>query len=180
VGDPEPSDARPRSSSACQHHRPPREPGPSPVPPSTRAPRLRVRRSPRFCRKRYALTSNPDSEILPLIRLERRDRPRSRMAVLDPQTRSAWSPRPLLPRLPPGSKPCFRRCPTSNTMRLEPAPGVPPRLPTPSPPIPTLRPAARLMFLNYPNNPTGGTAKPCPFLLAGGERASGPGLHRRA
>ena len=105
-----------------------------------------------FCKARYGLDLDPNSEILPLIG-SKEGIAHFPLAVLNPGDIS------LVP------DPCYPVYRSSSmfagadvyTMPLEPSLGFRPDL--------TAIPAdiftrARLMFLNYPNNPTGGTADP--------------------
>jgi LL-diaminopimelate aminotransferase len=103
-----------------------------------------------FCRKRYGIDLDPSSEILPLIG-SKEGIAHLPLAVLNPGEIS------LVP------DPCYPVYRSSSmfagadvyTMPLEPALGFRPDLDA----IPSdVVARARLMFLNYPNNPTGGTA----------------------
>jgi LL-diaminopimelate aminotransferase len=114
------------------------------------APELR-RSIAAFCKKRYDIELDPDTEILPLIG-SKEGLAHFPLAVLNPGDIS------LVP------DPCYPVYRSSSmfagadvfTMPLEPRLGFQPDLDA----IPSdLYPQARLMFLNYPNNPTGGTAE---------------------
>ena len=103
-----------------------------------------------FCKKRYGLDLDPNSEILPLIG-SKEGIAHFPLAVLNPGEIS------LVP------DPCYPVYRSSSmfagadvyTMPLEPSLGFRPDLDA----IPSdVFTRARLMFLNYPNNPTGGTA----------------------
>jgi LL-diaminopimelate aminotransferase len=103
-----------------------------------------------FCKKRYGLDLDPGSEILPLIG-SKEGIAHFPLAVLNPGEIS------LVP------DPCYPVYRSSSmfagadvyTMPLEPSLGFRPDLDA----IPhDVFTRARLMFLNYPNNPTGGTA----------------------
>jgi LL-diaminopimelate aminotransferase len=103
-----------------------------------------------FCKKRYGLDLDPNSEILPLIG-SKEGIAHFPLAVLNPGDIS------LVP------DPCYPVYRSSSmfagadvyTMPLEPGQGFRPDLDA----IPhDVFKRARLMFLNYPNNPTGGTA----------------------
>jgi LL-diaminopimelate aminotransferase len=103
-----------------------------------------------FCKKRYGLDLDPNSEILPLIG-SKEGIAHFPLAALNPGEIS------LVP------DPCYPVYRSSSmfagadvyTMPLEPSLGFRPDLET----IPAdVFTRARLMFLNYPNNPTGGTA----------------------
>ncbi|WP_435008081.1 LL-diaminopimelate aminotransferase [Tundrisphaera lichenicola] len=103
-----------------------------------------------FCKKRYGLDLDPNSEILPLIG-SKEGIAHFPLAVLNPGDIS------LVP------DPCYPVYRSSSmfagadvyTMPLEPSHGFRPDLDA----IPSdVYARARLMFLNYPNNPTGGTA----------------------
>lgn len=103
-----------------------------------------------FCKKRYGLDLDPNSEILPLIG-SKEGIAHFPLAVLNPGDIS------LVP------DPCYPVYRSSSmfagadvyTMPLEPAQGFRPDLDA----IPAdVYTRARLLFLNYPNNPTGGTA----------------------
>ncbi len=103
-----------------------------------------------FCKKRYGLDLDPNSEILPLIG-SKEGIAHFPLAVLNPSDIS------LVP------DPCYPVYRSSSmfagadvyTMPLEPAQGFRPDLDA----IPAdVYTRARLLFLNYPNNPTGGTA----------------------
>lgn len=103
-----------------------------------------------FCKKRYGLDLDPNSEILPLIG-SKEGIAHFPLAVLNPGDIS------LVP------DPCYPVYRSSSwfagadvyTMPLEPSLGFKPDLDA----IPhDVFTRARLMFLNYPNNPTGGTA----------------------
>jgi LL-diaminopimelate aminotransferase len=103
-----------------------------------------------FCRKRYGLDLNPDTEILPLIG-SKEGIAHFPLAVLNPGDIS------LVP------DPCYPVYRSSSlfagadvyTMPLEASLGFRPDLDA----IPLdVYARARLLFLNYPNNPTGGTA----------------------
>src|SRR6185312_14883253 len=103
-----------------------------------------------FCRRRYGLDLDPNSEILPLIG-SKEGIAHFPLAVLNPGDIS------LVP------DPCYPVYRSSSlfagadvyTMPLEPELGFRPDLDA----IPAdVYARARLMFLNYPNNPTGGTA----------------------
>lgn len=113
------------------------------------APELR-RSIAAFCRGRYGLELDPESEILPLIG-SKEGIAHFPLAVLNPGEIS------LVP------DPCYPVYRSSSlfagadvyTMPLEPSHGFRPDLHA----IPAdVYKRARLMFLNYPNNPTGGTA----------------------
>ena len=113
------------------------------------APELR-RSIAAFCKSRYGLNLDPDSEILPLIG-SKEGIAHFPLAVLNPGDIS------LVP------DPCYPVYRSSSmlagadvyTMPLEPSLGFRPDLDA----IPTdVYHRARLMFLNYPNNPTGGIA----------------------
>ncbi len=113
------------------------------------APELR-RSIAAFCKKRYGLQLDPNSEILPLIG-SKEGIAHFPLAVLNPGDIS------LVP------DPCYPVYRSSSlfagadvyTMPLEPAIGFRPDLDA----IPAdVYTRARLLFLNYPNNPTGGTA----------------------
>ena len=113
------------------------------------APELR-RSIAAFCRGRYGLELDPESEILPLIG-SKEGIAHFPLAVLNPGEIS------LVP------DPCYPVYRSSSlfagadiyTMPLEPSLGFRPDLRA----IPAdVYKRARLMFLNYPNNPTGGTA----------------------
>lgn len=104
----------------------------------------------KFCKARYGLDLDPNSEILPLIG-SKEGIAHFPLAVLNPGDIS------LVP------DPCYPVYRSSSmfagadvyTMPLEPSHGFRPDLDS----IPTdVFNRARLMFLNYPNNPTGGTA----------------------
>ncbi|WP_406700223.1 LL-diaminopimelate aminotransferase [Singulisphaera sp. Ch08] len=104
----------------------------------------------KFCKARYGLDLDPNSEILPLIG-SKEGIAHFPLAVLNPGDIS------LVP------DPCYPVYRSSSmfagadvyTMPLEPTHGFRPDLDS----IPTdVFNRARLMFLNYPNNPTGGTA----------------------
>jgi len=104
----------------------------------------------RFCKARYGLDLDPNSEILPLIG-SKEGIAHFPLAVLNPGDIS------LVP------DPCYPVYRSSSmfagadvyTMPLEPSLGFRPDLDS----IPAdVYNRARLMFLNYPNNPTGGTA----------------------
>lgn len=108
-----------------------------------------------FCKARYGLDLDPNSEILPLIG-SKEGIAHFPLAVLNPGDIS------LVP------DPCYPVYRSSSmfagadvyTMPLEPALGFRPDLDS----IPAdVFTRARLMFLNYPNNPTGGTADPAFF-----------------
>ncbi len=125
------------------------------------APELR-RSIAEFCRKRYGISLDPDSEILPLIG-SKEGIAHLPFAVLNPGEIS------LVP------DPCYPVYRSSSmfagadvySMTLEPELGFRPDLDA----IPTdVYSRARLMFLNYPNNPTGGTAD-LAFLQSVVERA---------
>jgi LL-diaminopimelate aminotransferase len=125
------------------------------------APELR-RSIAEFCRKRYGLELDPESEILPLIG-SKEGIAHFPLAVLNPGEIS------LVP------DPCYPVYRSSSlfagadvyTMPLEPSLGFRPDLQA----IPAdVYKRARLMFLNYPNNPTGGTAD-LPFFESVVERA---------
>src|SRR5918998_939514 len=113
------------------------------------APELR-RSIAEFCRKRYGLELDPESEILPLIG-SKEGIAHFPLAVLNPGEIS------LVP------DPCYPVYRSSSlfagadvyTMPLEPTLGFRPDLRAIPPDV---YKRARLMFLNYPNNPTGGTA----------------------
>ena len=123
-----------------------------------------------FCKRRYGLTLDPDTEILPLIG-SKEGIAHFPLAVLNPGDIS------LVP------DPCYPVYRSSSmfagadvyTMPLEPSLGFRPDLDA----IPSdVYALARLMFLNYPNNPTGGTVD-LPFLqkvvdLAGTHGFSSP------
>ena len=103
-----------------------------------------------FCKRRYGLTLDPNTEILPLIG-SKEGIAHFPLAVLNPGEIS------LVP------DPCYPVYRSSSlfagadvyTMPLEPALGFRPDLDA----IPQdVFKRARLLFLNYPNNPTGGTA----------------------
>ncbi len=103
-----------------------------------------------FCKKRYGIDLDPNSEILPLIG-SKEGIAHFPLAALNPGEIS------LVP------DPCYPVYRSSSmfagadvyTMPLEPSLGFRPDLES----IPTdVFTRARLMFLNYPNNPTGGTA----------------------
>ncbi|MFO0910026.1 MAG: LL-diaminopimelate aminotransferase [Isosphaeraceae bacterium] len=103
-----------------------------------------------FCKRRYGLDLDPNSEILPLIG-SKEGIAHFPLAVLNPGEIS------LVP------DPCYPVYRSSSmfagadvyTMTLEPSLGFRPDLDA----IPhDVYNRARLMFLNYPNNPTGGTA----------------------
>src|SRR3954464_8011455 len=103
-----------------------------------------------FCKKRYGLDLDPNSEILPLIG-SKEGIAHFPLAVLNPGDIS------LVP------DPCYPVYRSSSmfagadvyTMPLEPAHGFRPDLDS----IPAdVFTRSRLLFLNYPNNPTGGTA----------------------
>jgi LL-diaminopimelate aminotransferase len=103
-----------------------------------------------FCRKRYGLDLDPNSEILPLIG-SKEGIAHFPLAALNPGDIS------LVP------DPCYPVYRSSSwfagadvyTMPLEPSHGFRPDLDA----IPAdVFTRARVMFLNYPNNPTGGTA----------------------
>jgi LL-diaminopimelate aminotransferase len=105
-----------------------------------------------FCRRRYGLDLDPGSEILPLIG-SKEGIAHFPLAVLNPGDIS------LVP------DPCYPVYRSSSmfagadvyTMALEPALGFRPDLDA----IPAdVYTRSRLLFLNYPNNPTGGTADP--------------------
>ena len=113
------------------------------------APELR-RSIAAFCKARYGLELDPESEILPLIG-SKEGIAHFPLAVLNPGEIS------LVP------DPCYPVYRSSSlfagadiyTMPLEPSLGFRPYLQA----IPAdVYKRARLMFLNYPNNPTGGTA----------------------
>jgi LL-diaminopimelate aminotransferase len=113
------------------------------------APELR-RSIAAFCKARYAIDLDPDAEILPLIG-SKEGIAHLPLAVLNPGEIS------LVP------DPCYPVYRSSSmfagadvyTMPLERSLGFRPDLES----IPTdVYALARLMFLNYPNNPTGGTA----------------------
>lgn len=115
-----------------------------------------------FCKKRYGLDLDPNSEILPLIG-SKEGIAHFPLAVLNPGDIS------LVP------DPCYPVYRSSSmfagadvyTMPLEPGLGFRPDLDS----IPAdVYSRARLMFLNYPNNPTGGTAD-LPFFEKVVERA---------
>lgn len=103
-----------------------------------------------FCKARYGLDLDPGSEILPLIG-SKEGIAHFPLAVLNPGEIS------LVP------DPCYPVYRSSSlfagadiyTMPLEPSQGFRPDLASIPPDVYT---RARLMFLNYPNNPTGGTA----------------------
>jgi len=103
-----------------------------------------------FCKARYGLDLDPNSEILPLIG-SKEGIAHFPLAVLNPGDIS------LVP------DPCYPVYRSSSwfagadvyTMPLEPSLGFRPDLDAIPPDVFT---RARLMFLNYPNNPTGGTA----------------------
>jgi LL-diaminopimelate aminotransferase len=113
------------------------------------APELR-RSIAAFCKMRYRLDLDPNSEILPLIG-SKEGIAHFPLAVLNPGEIS------LVP------DPCYPVYRSSSmfagadvyTMPLEPALQFRPDLDAIPPDVYT---RARLMFLNYPNNPTGGTA----------------------
>ena len=113
------------------------------------APELR-RSIAAFCKKRYGLDLDPETEILPLIG-SKEGIAHFPLAVLNPGDIS------LVP------DPCYPVYRSSSmfagadvyTMPLEPGLGFRPDLDAIPADVYTL---ARLMFLNYPNNPTGGTA----------------------
>jgi LL-diaminopimelate aminotransferase len=113
------------------------------------APELR-RSIAEFCRGRYGLELDPESEILPLIG-SKEGIAHFPLAVLNPGEIS------LVP------DPCYPVYRSSSlfagadvyTMPLEPSLGFRPDLQAIPPDV---YKRARLMFLNYPNNPTGGTA----------------------
>ena len=103
-----------------------------------------------FCKKRYGLDLDPDTEILALIG-SKEGLAHFPLAVLNPGEIS------LVP------DPCYPVYRSSSmfagadvyTMPLEPRLGFRPDLDAIPADVYSL---ARLMFLNYPNNPTGGTA----------------------
>src|SRR3954462_3521651 len=103
-----------------------------------------------FCRRRYGLDLDPNSEILPLIG-SKEGIAHFPLAVLNPGEIS------LVP------DPCYPVYRSSSmfagadvyTMPLERSRGFRPALESTPADVYAL---ARLMFLNYPNNPTGGTA----------------------
>jgi LL-diaminopimelate aminotransferase len=108
-----------------------------------------------FCKRRYKIDLDPDTEILPLIG-SKEGIAHFPLAVLNPGDVS------LVP------DPCYPVYRSSSmfagadvhTMPLEPSLGFRPDLDA----IPAdVYARARLMFLNYPNNPTGGTVD-LPFL----------------
>jgi LL-diaminopimelate aminotransferase len=113
------------------------------------APELR-RSIAAFCKKRYAVDLDPDTEILPLIG-SKEGLAHFPLAILNPGEIS------LVP------DPCYPVYRSSSmfagadvyTMPLEPGLGFRPDLDAIPADVYSL---ARLMFLNYPNNPTGGTA----------------------
>ncbi len=113
------------------------------------APELR-RSIAAFCKGRYGLDLDPESEILPLIG-SKEGIAHLPLAVLNPGEIS------LVP------DPCYPVYRSSSlfagadvyTMPLEPSLGFRPDLQAIPPDV---YKRARLMFLNYPNNPTGGTA----------------------
>ena len=113
------------------------------------APELR-RSIAAFCKKRYGLDLDPDTEIMALIG-SKEGLAHFPLAVLNPGEIS------LVP------DPCYPVYRSSSmfagadvyTMPLEPGLGFRPDLDAIPADVYTL---ARLMFLNYPNNPTGGTA----------------------
>jgi LL-diaminopimelate aminotransferase len=113
------------------------------------APELR-RAIAAFCRARYGLDLDPDSEILPLIG-SKEGIAHFPLAVLNPGDVSL---------VPDPCYPVYRSSSTfigaePYTMPLVPALGFRPDLDA----IPAdVWKRARLIFLNYPNNPTGGTA----------------------
>jgi LL-diaminopimelate aminotransferase len=125
------------------------------------APELR-RSIAEFCRGRYGLELDPESEILPLIG-SKEGIAHFPLAVLNPGEIS------LVP------DPCYPVYRSSSlfagadvyTMPLEPSLGFRPDLQAIPPDV---YKRARLMFLNYPNNPTGGTAD-LPFFESVVERA---------
>jgi LL-diaminopimelate aminotransferase len=103
-----------------------------------------------FCRRRYGLDLDPNSEILPLIG-SKEGIAHFPLAVLNPGDVSLV-PDPCYPVYRSSS--LFAGA-ESSTMPLVPALGFRPDLAA----IPAdIWMRARLMFLNYPNNPTGGTA----------------------
>src|SRR4051812_10125800 len=115
------------------------------------APELR-RSIAAFCKARYAIDLDPDTEILPLIG-SKEGIAHFPLAVLNPGDIS------LVP------DPCYPVYRSSSmfagadvyTMPLEPTLGFRPDLDS----IPAdVYTRSRLLFLNYPNNPTGGTADP--------------------
>jgi LL-diaminopimelate aminotransferase len=125
------------------------------------APELR-RSIAAFCKKRYALDLDPDTEVLALIG-SKEGLAHFPLAVLNPGEIS------LVP------DPCYPVYRSSSmfagadvyTMPLEPGLGFRPDLDA----IPAdVYALARLMFLNYPNNPTGGIAD-LPFFEKTVERA---------
>jgi LL-diaminopimelate aminotransferase len=125
------------------------------------APELR-RSIAAFCKKRYAIDLDPETEILALIG-SKEGLAHFPLAVLNPGEIS------LVP------DPCYPVYRSSSmfaggdvyTMPLEPRLGFRPDLDT----IPAdVYALARLMFLNYPNNPTGATAD-LPFFAKVVERA---------
>jgi LL-diaminopimelate aminotransferase len=113
------------------------------------APELR-RSIAAFCKKRYAIDLDPDTEILALIG-SKEGLAHFPLAVLDPGDVSL---------VPDPCYPVYRSSSTFAggevyTMPLEPGLGFRPDFGA----IPAdVYAKARLMFLNYPNNPTGGTA----------------------
>jgi len=115
-----------------------------------------------FCKRRYGLDLDPNSEILPLIG-SKEGIAHFPLAVLNPGEIS------LVP------DPCYPVYRSSSmfagadvySMTLEPSLGFRPDLDS----IPSdVYTRARLMFLNYPNNPTGGTAD-LPFFQTVVDRA---------
>ena len=134
------------------------------------APELR-RSIAAFCKKRYGLDLDPDTEILALIG-SKEGLAHFPLAVLNPGEIS------LVP------DPCYPVYRSSSmfagadvyTMPLEPGLGFRPDLDAIPADVYTL---ARLMFLNYPNNPTGGTAD-LPFLREGCRAGAGAELRDRA
>ena len=103
-----------------------------------------------FCRRRYGLDLDPNSEILPLIG-SKEGIAHFPLAVLNPGDISLV-PDPCYPVYRSGSM--FAGADVY-TMTLEPSLGFRPNLDA----IPAdVYNRARLMFLNYPNNPTGGSA----------------------
>jgi LL-diaminopimelate aminotransferase len=108
-----------------------------------------------FCKRRYKIELDPDTEILPLIG-SKEGIAHFPLAVLNPGDVS------LVP------DPCYPVYRSSSmfagadvyTMPLEPSLGFRPDLDAVPADVYAL---ARLMFLNYPNNPTGGTVD-IPFL----------------
>lgn len=115
-----------------------------------------------FCKQRYGLDLDPNSEILPLIG-SKEGIAHFPLAVLNPGEIS------LVP------DPCYPVYRSSSmfagadvySMTLEPSLGFRPDLDS----IPSdVYTRARLMFLNYPNNPTGGTAD-LPFFQTVVDRA---------